>query len=248
MLWALLYLLHIRIKPHNNRCSSGCAHCYMFRRDIEYGKDPTRVHKTSSFNLPVRRYRAGEHKGLYKVPSGSTFYTCFTSDFFHKSADEWRPSAWDMMKARSDCTFFMVTKRPERIAFTLPPDWGAGYENVHISVTCENQYWADKRLPIFLILPIISLYPSFEKTLAVLDRYNYVAGPLSEEISISSIQLFDDNGNVIQTLTDEDEIADLLPRLSYGTFYTPWQAGKSTAMVSYEDADGRTTECYVNVM
>ena len=136
------------------RCSSGCAHCYMFRRDLEYGKDPTAVRKTSAFNLPVSRYRAGAHKGQYKVPAGSTFYTCFTSDFFHKGADEWRPFAWDMMKERSDCTFFMVTKRPERIAYTLPANWGSGYENVHISVTCENQYWADKRLPIFLMLPI----------------------------------------------------------------------------------------------
>ena len=136
------------------RVSSGCAHCYMFRRDLEYGNDPTNVHKTAAFNLPIRRLRAGVYKGLYKVPSGSIFYTCFTSDFFHAEADQWRPDAWAMMKERSDCTFFMVTKRPERIEKALPPDWGDGYENVHISVTCENQYWADKRLPIFLPLPI----------------------------------------------------------------------------------------------
>ena len=136
-----------------SRVSSGCAHCYMFRRDQEYGKDPTIVHKTAAFNLPVRRYRTGEYKGLYKVPSGSIFYT-FTSDFFHAAADEWRPDAWAMMKERSDCTFFMVTKRPERIEKSLPADWGDGYENVHISVTCENQYWTDRRLPVFLPLPI----------------------------------------------------------------------------------------------
>ena len=73
-----------------SRVSTGCAHCYMFRRDQEYGKDPTNVHKTSSFNLPVRKYRAGEYKGMYKIPAGSTFYTCFTSDFFHAAANEWR--------------------------------------------------------------------------------------------------------------------------------------------------------------
>ena len=72
-----------------NPCSSGCLHCYMMRRDKEYGKDPTKVHKTANFNLPVRRYRSGEHKGLYKIPSGSTIFTSFTSDFFHPAADEW---------------------------------------------------------------------------------------------------------------------------------------------------------------
>ena len=137
-----------------SRISTGCAHCYMFRRDQEYGKDPTKVRKTAAFNLPVRRYRTGEYKGFYKVPAGSIFYTCFTSDFFHAAADEWRPDAWAMMRERSDCTFFMITKRPERIAKSLPGDWGDGYENVHISVTCENQYWADRRLPVFLALPI----------------------------------------------------------------------------------------------
>ena len=118
-----------------NPCSSGCLHCYMMRRDKEYGKDPTKVHKTANFNLPVRRYRSGEYKGLYKIPSGSTIFTCFTSDFFHPAADEWRAEAWAMMRERSDCNFFMVTKRPERIAAALPADWGeTGYDNVYVPI------------------------------------------------------------------------------------------------------------------
>ena len=36
----------------------------------------------------------------------------------------------------------------------MPADWNDGYENVTISCTCENQYMADKRLPVFLELPI----------------------------------------------------------------------------------------------
>ncbi len=59
-----------------------------------------------------------------------------------------------MMRIRSDCSFHMITKRPERIATALPSDWGNGYENVHIACTCENQRMADLRLPLFLSLPI----------------------------------------------------------------------------------------------
>ena len=138
----------------SRKVSPGCLHCYMYCRDEEYGKDPTNVHKTASFNLPVRRYRTGKYKGLYRIPSGSTIFTCFTSDFFIDAADAWRPEAWDMMRERSDCTFFMITKRPERIAQSLPEDWGTGWDHVHISCTCENQYWTDQRLPVFLELPI----------------------------------------------------------------------------------------------
>ena len=81
-------------------------------------------------------------------------YTCFTSDFFHPDADEWRKEAWDMMRERSDLTFYFVTKRPERFFASLPDDWGDGWDNIQIGCTCENQYEANRRLPVFLKLPI----------------------------------------------------------------------------------------------
>lgn len=136
------------------KASTGCSHCYMFRRFESVGKDPTVVRKTQNFNLPIRRLRAGEYKGLYKIPSGSHIFTCFTSDFFHKDADEWRGEAWSMIRERFDCTFFMITKRPERIAEHLPSDWNGGWPHVTIAVTCENQWAADKRLPVYLNLPL----------------------------------------------------------------------------------------------
>ena len=136
------------------RVSEGCRHCYMFRRDEAVGKNPSVVRKTQSFNLPVRKYRTGEYKGFYKVPPGSHFFTCFSSDFFHRDADQWRNDAWEMMKERNDCTFFMITKRPERIADHLPTDWGEDYSHITIAVTCENQWAADKRLPVYLNLPL----------------------------------------------------------------------------------------------
>lgn len=136
------------------RHSTGCLHCYMFRRDESVGRDPTVVRKTQNFNLPVRRLRAGHYKGLYKISAGSHIYTCFSSDFFHKDADEWRPEMWDMIRERSDCTFFMITKRSERINAHLPSDWNDGWNHVTIAVTCENQWAADKRLPVYLELPL----------------------------------------------------------------------------------------------
>lgn len=136
------------------KVSYGCQHCYMFRRSESVGRDPAIVRKTQNFSLPVRKLKAGSHKGFYKVPAGSHFFTCFTSDFFHKDADEWRPDAWNMIRERSDCTFFMITKRPERIKDHLPHDWNDGWNYVTIAVTCENQWAVDKRLPGYLELPL----------------------------------------------------------------------------------------------
>ena len=136
------------------KASTGCLHCYMYRRDESIGKDPSIVQKTENFDLPVKILRSGKYKGRYKVPCGSHIWTCFSSDFFHADADEWREDAWDMIYERSDCSFFMITKRPERIAEHLPKNWGYGWEHVTIAVTCENQEMADKRLPVYLSLGV----------------------------------------------------------------------------------------------
>ena len=151
------------------KVSPGCAHCYVYRRDESVGRDPSKVEKTSSFNIPVRTVRSGEYKGRYKVPSGSRFYTCFSSDFFHPAADGWRRDAWDIIRARSDCTFFMITKRPERIADSLPHDWGDGWEHVTVAVTCENQDMANARLPAYLRLPLRHFAVMIEPMLSAVD-------------------------------------------------------------------------------
>lgn len=133
------------------KISPGCQNCYMYRNDAKYGKDSSVVVKTASFDMPLKKNRQGEYK---LQDDGDFVYTCFTSDFFHPAADEWRVEAWRMMRIRSDLKFFFITKRPERFCIGLPDDWSDGYENVHICCTCENQELADKRLPTFLDLPI----------------------------------------------------------------------------------------------
>lgn len=133
-----------------HKISAGCANCYMYRRDAEFGKDSSLVTKTSTFRLPVQKKR--DH--TYKLQEAGYVYTCMTSDFFVEEADDWRAEAWRMIKERSDLRFFIITKRIDRFSVGLPEDWGEGYDNVTICSTCENQQTADARLPIFLSLPI----------------------------------------------------------------------------------------------
>ena len=165
------------------KVSWGCQHCYMYRRDESVGRDPTKVQKTQAFNLPVRKLRAGANKGFYKVPSGSHIFTCFSSDFFHADADEWREEAWNMIRERSDCTFFMITKRPERITEHLPIDWGDGWDHVTIAVTCENQWEAEKRLPLYLTLPLLHRSIMVEPMLSSVNLRSYLSTGLIESVS-----------------------------------------------------------------
>ena len=179
-----------------NRVSEGCRHCYMFRRDESVGKDPTIVKKTQNYNLPVRKLRAGPHKGFYKVPSGSHIYACFSSDFFHPVADEWRKELWDMIRERSDCTFFMITKRPERIRDHLPTDWNEGWEHVTIAVTCENQWAADKRLPVYLSLPLRHHAVMVEPILSPVNLRKYFAEYVHRDTATGEDLPLIENGSV----------------------------------------------------
>lgn len=133
------------------KISPGCQNCYVYRRDGQFGKDSSLVAKTASFDLPMRKNRQGEYK---LQNTGKIVYTCMTSDFFLPEADSWRAEAWQMIRQRSDLHFAIITKRIHRFTQALPEDWGEGYPNVTILCTCENQEQADKRLPIFLELPI----------------------------------------------------------------------------------------------
>lgn len=132
------------------RISAGCAHCYVYRIDALYDRDPTVVAKTKDFDLPLRRNRHGG----YALPGGQTCHACFSSDFFLEEADEWRVDAWKAIRERPDLDFFIVTKRIHRFRASLPEDWGDGYWNVTICATCENQDRADFRMPLLKGMPI----------------------------------------------------------------------------------------------
>lgn len=132
-----------------HRISEGCEHCYMYFLDGKRGIDTSLVTRTSNFNLPLQRDRHGN----FKLKPGMQVYVGLSTDFFVEEADEWRPETWIMMRQRSDIAFRLLTKRAHRIKECLPPDWGDGYPNVMLSVTCENQRRADQRLPILLSIP-----------------------------------------------------------------------------------------------
>ena len=88
------------------KISPGCKYCYVYRQDEMYGaaEAASVCRKTGNFNLPVKRKRGGS----YKIPPGRIVFTCFTSDFLLKDADEWRGECWKMMRERRDCWFYFL--------------------------------------------------------------------------------------------------------------------------------------------
>lgn len=133
------------------KVSEGCQNCYVYYLDGLRGRDAHNISRNKTdFQLPLRRNKQGE----FKIPVGTEVQTCFTSDFFIKQADEWRPEVWEMIRQRSDLRFLIPTKRVERFLECIPQDWGEGYDNVAIAVSIENQQQANNRMPLFINLPI----------------------------------------------------------------------------------------------
>ena len=148
--------------------SEGCKNCYVFRRDSSIGKDSNLIYKTKSFNLPISKNKKGE----YKYKKGTEFMTCFSSDFFIEEADIWRSEALDIIKQRSDCSFFLITKRPERILSVMNPK---DYPNLSIACTVENNKRAKERLPIYLNIDM--------------NYHGIMIEPMLEEIDLAKFEL-----------------------------------------------------------
>jgi len=109
----------------------------------------TEIVRTKMFGKPLEMTR----KGWYKIPSGYTLRVNMTSDTFLDEADGWRTEMWQIIRRRPDVIFYILTKRVPRIMECLPGDWGEGYENVDLNMTCETQRAFDERWPIFRDIP-----------------------------------------------------------------------------------------------
>jgi len=148
----------------------------MFRGDERFDRDANTVRKTQAYNLPIQKKRDGS----YKVKSNTTLFTCLTSDFFIEEADEWRPEVWRMIKERSDCHFFIITKRINRFLHCIPDDWNDGYDNVSIACTIEDQTQAKLRLPLFNQYPIKHKIIICEPLLEKINLTNYLNDSIIE--------------------------------------------------------------------
>ena len=132
--------------------------CYMFVLDKAHHvpESSTEIVRTKMFGKPLEMTR----KGWYKIPSGYTLRVNMTSDTFLEEADGWRTEMWSIIRRRPDgrlvlttVFFYILTKRVPRIMECLPEDWGEGYENVDLDMTCETQRAFDERWPLFRDIP-----------------------------------------------------------------------------------------------
>lgn len=155
-----------------HRFSEGCRHCYIHKGDAKHGQDTDLIVKAKSFDAPIQR----ERSGAFKMKSGQRVYLCFSTDFLLEDADPWRGECWEIIRQRPDLHFLFLTKRIHRFMECIPDDWGAGYDNVTVGCTVENQACADVRLALFAALPIKHKNIICQPLLEAVDIEKYLAG------------------------------------------------------------------------
>jgi len=112
------------------KVDSDCKFCYMYRGSLnETRYNPMVVRKTlrNTFNMPLR----------LKEPS--KIFVSSLTDVFIEDIDNFRDEMWNIIRYCPQHTFQILTKRPERIAKCLPPDWGHGWDNVWIGTSVGSQ-------------------------------------------------------------------------------------------------------------
>lgn len=137
------------------KISPGCKNCYMYSDKKRYGQDPHKIvrAKPATFNAPLTKLK------------GPLVFTCSWSDFFIEEADQWRPEAWEIIKATPHLTYQILTKRPERIKKCLPPDWGDGYKNVWLGISAEDKKHYQYRMTYLFHVKAHIKFISFEPLL-----------------------------------------------------------------------------------
>jgi protein gp37 len=142
-----------------------CKFCYigaiMKRAGYEPFNGPMR---TKDWAAPFRWDRAAARAGeRHRV------FTCSMSDFFHEGADQWRPEAWQVIKACTNLDWLILTKRPELVRDRLPPDWGASYPNVWLGVSCG----CAEALPFLGLLRELPAAVKFVSAEPLLERMDF---------------------------------------------------------------------------
>ncbi len=148
------------------KVSPGCAHCYAetitlrFKRGGPFipGKTTIRLH-------PERLSQPGKWRAPRRVFVNSM------SDLFHEEVPfEFVEDVFDSMETFDQHTYQILTKRPQRMVDYV--EWAGSKkwpDNVWAGVSVENQYWADRRVPLLRQVPSSIRFLSCEPLLKPLE-------------------------------------------------------------------------------
>ena len=172
------------------KISPGCAHCYAEAITLRFKRGPEYLPGKTEIKLHYDRLE--ESKSPLSIRQPQRIFVCSMSDLFHEEvSDEFIMAVFALMGEAKHHTYQLLTKRPERMLEWFKwasvylelyavehgvkvPEWPLS--NVWIGTSVENQYWADRRIPVLLQVPAAIHFISAEPLLKQVDIEPWVTG------------------------------------------------------------------------
>lgn len=148
----------------------GCDNCYASALDARTGGNYWNAHQ------PPRRTKANNWRTVLRWHEHATI-TNRRLRVFCGSMMDWcdkdapagaREELFELIRATPMLDWQLLTKRATRIAECLPDDWGDGYDNVWLGVTCEDIRYGYPRLEALRSIPARLRFVSAEPLLEAL--------------------------------------------------------------------------------
>jgi protein gp37 len=155
------------------KVSLGCDHCYAeswSKRSglVKWGNNPRRRTSEHNWRMPIKwneRARAfrREHGHRPRV-----FCASLADVFDNQAEPSWREDLFALIRECRRLDWLLLTKRPQNVSKMLPPDWDAGYRNVWLGITAEDQKHFDQRWPRLQSIPAAIKFISYEPAIGSL--------------------------------------------------------------------------------
>lgn len=155
------------------KISPGCAYCYAEAITLRFKRGgPFLPGKTTIVLHPERLEAPSKWKSPKRIFVNSM------SDVFHEEVPfAFISKIFDVMRDNPRHTFQVLTKRPEHMfKYISSPDFVDWPDNAWIGVSVENQYWADRRIPLLTKVPARVRFLSVEPLLKEVDLKPLLVG------------------------------------------------------------------------
>ena len=144
------------------KVSPGCAHCYAEAITLRFKRGGPFLPGKTTIRLHPERL---DQPSRWRRPR--LIFVNSMSDLFHEDVPfEFVDEIFEVMSANPRHTYQILTKRPERmldyVDWTHWREWPA---QVWAGVSVENQYWADRRVPLLQQVPASIRFLSCEPLL-----------------------------------------------------------------------------------
>jgi len=153
------------------KVSAGCTNCYADTFAKRTGHDiwgpgkPRRTFGAKHWAEPLKWNATAEKAGVRAKVFCASMADVFDAEAPAGELDR----LWSLIRATPWLDWQLLTKRPERIAASLPADWGNGYPNVWLGTSVEDQRAAEARIPVLAAVPAHVRFLSCEPLLGPLD-------------------------------------------------------------------------------